>query len=253
MNNAAKMNIEQRIDKFMNELYQKAQVAIDNDKTYDFDVGDFIAQYGNKKISDIKSEPLNKWTEYGWVPILPSFKGNDILSTLIPPDNSEKADVFMTKKLNKHEMNVMFNELHKHADLYNHNDNILSEAISAFNNQLYSGCSLLLFAMIDACFITFQPTSLKSRRALAERAAKDKIKKIDSYRLSCANTTLCIIKEIFKNADDFATVNDNKLNRNFLSHGMNKYMPTYKDCLKVFVLLYSTYVLFDTNVFKWKK
>lgn len=249
----AKMNIEQRIDEFMHGLCQKAQEAIDNGKNYDYNVDDFKVKYGNKKISDIKSEPINKWTEYGWVPILPSFKGNDILSTLIPPDNSEKADDFMMKKLNKHEIDTMFNELHKYANLDNHNDNTLSEAISAFKNQLYSGCSLLVFAMIDACFITVQPVTGKVQRALAGQAVKNKLEKIDSYRLSCANVAINIIMNLFKRGDDFNPVNENGLNRNFLSHGMNKYTPTYKDCLKLFVLLYSIYVLFDTNIFNLKK
>lgn len=247
------MNIEQRIDEFMHELCQRAQEAIDRGETPNFNIDDFITTYGNKKLSDIKTEPINKWTEYGWVPISPSFKGNDILSTLIPPDNSEKADTIMLKKLNKQEISKLFKELHEYANNYNHNDTTLSEAISAFKNNLYSGCSLLLFAMIDACFLTAQPLPPNVRRALAEKASKDKIEEIDSYQLSCANITLCIIKEVFKNGDDFNPVNDNKLNRNFLSHGMNKYVPTNKDCLKLFVLLYSIYVLFDTNVFKWKK
>ena len=247
------MNIEQRIDEFMHELCQKAQEAIDNGRTYDFNVGDFIAKYGNRKISDIKSEPINKWTEYGWVPILPSFKGNDILSTLIPPDNSEKADDFMMKKLNEHEINTLFNELKKYANLYNHNVKTLSEAIAAFTERLYSGCSLLIFAMIDACFITVQPVDRKGQRALAGQAAKNKLEKIDSYRLSCANVAINIIIKLFKRGDDFNPVNEKGLNRNFLSHGMNQYTPTYKDCLKLLVLLYSIYVLFDTDVFKLKK
>lgn len=247
------MNVEQRIDEFMQELFQRVQEAIDKGESTKINIAEFTATYGNKKLSDIKAEPIDKWTEYGWVPILPSFQGDDFLRTLIPPDSSEEADRIMMGKLNKQEIATLFKELQGYAHNNSHNETTLSEAIKAFQSNLFSGCALLLFAMIDACFLTTQPVPSKKRRALAEKAAKEKVEEIDSYRLSCANIARNIIMDIFENAHDFDPAYDKKLNRNFLSHGMNTYTPTRKDCLKLFVLLYSTYVLFDTNVFKWKK
>ena len=247
------MNVEQKIDEFMQKLCQRAQEAIDRGESTKCNIDDFITTSGNKKISDIKAELIDKWTEYGWVPILPSFQGDDFLRTLIPPDSSEEADRIMMGKLNKQEIATLFKELQGYAHNYNHNETTLSEAIEAFQSNLFSGCALLLFASIDSCILTAQPLPSKGRRDLAERAVKIKLEDIDSYRLSCANIARNIIMDIFENAHDFDPTYDKKLNRNFLSHGMNKYIPTHKDCLKLFVLLYSIYVLIDTNVFKWKK
>lgn len=245
------MNVELRINEYIHELCKKVQYALDHNMKPDTSMHDYLKEHGVDSLPEIRSETINKWTKYGWVPLLPSFRGEEIIKMLVPPCSAEEADNIMIQKLDDNELNLLFKELQKYILKNNYNNSTFSESIVAFRNELYSGCALLIYALIDACFINAQTIPLKGRRDLAEKAAKNKIERIDSYFLSCANISINIVKELFKNADDFK--GENGMNRNYLSHGMNQYIPNKIDCLKLFVLLYGVYALFDTKVLVLKK
>lgn len=147
---------------------------------------------------------------------------------------------------------MLFDALHEYVKTNLHNETTLSQAISSFNSELYSGCALLLFALIDACFLTTQVIKKGKRRALANAANKE-IKRVDSLLLSCANISLNIVSDLFESAQDFKPEIEDGIKRNFISHGMNSYNPNRTDCLKLFVLLHSIYLLFETGVFEWKQ
>ena len=216
-------------------------------------VDKIIDAYGNIDLSQVRTTVVDKWTEYGWVPILPSFNGGDILGSIIPPETIQEADSFMLNHLGESELKVLFDTLYEYVKNNSHNTTTLSQAINSFNSGLYSGCALLLFALIDACFLTTQVIQNGKRRVLANNAAKNEIKKVDSLLLSCANISLNIVSNLFENAQDFKPEMEDGLKRNFISHGMNTYNPSRTDCLKLFVLLHNIYLLFETGVFEWKQ
>lgn len=244
--------ITQQVDKFTNVLIKRIEdywVSLDEE---DDDVERLIFGLSGKKISDIRTYVTDKWTEYGWVPILPTFQGKDILKNIIPPDTVEKADAILLKELTTETQEELFRVLTHYVKKSNHNEETLLEAILSYKNGFYSACSVLIFALIDACFLTRQPIKTGKRRELANGAAKNKIDVPDSLILSSAEITLKIVKTLFSNGRDFNLTNEKGLNRNFISHGMNRYNPDNKDCLKLFVLLFNIYLLFDTEVFAWK-
>lgn len=244
-------NIVQEVDEFIDRLIQKAENYYVSIESGMIKTDQLLSTLANEKITDIKKRVVDKWAEYGWVPVLPTFQGKDIIKNIVPPDTSEEADKIMLKYLNESSLQELFLELKGFVTINNHNEKTLSEAILSYKNGLYSACSLLIFALIDACFLTRQPTTENKRRVLTEKAASSKIKRVDSLVLSCADITLHIVKSLFLNADDFNPQKEVGLNRNFISHGMNRYNPDDNDCLKLFVLLFNIYLLFDTAVFEW--
>lgn len=241
------------MDKFINVLLKRIEnywISLDE---VDDDVEKLIFGLSSQKISDIRTNVIDKWTEYGWVPILPTFQGKDILKNIIPPDTVEKADAILLKELTPETQEELFRVLTCYVKKSNHNEETLLEAIISYKNSLYSACSVLIFALIDACFLTGQPMKTGKRRDLANGAAKNKIDVPSSLILSSAKITLNIVTILFSNGQDFNLNNEKGLNRNYISHGMNRYNPDNKDCLKLFVLLFNIYLLFDTEVFAWKQ
>ena len=236
---------------FLKQLKEKLQNIIDIYSSHGIDLPATILHL-ILNYSDIQSQIVQKWTNYGWVPILPSFIGEDVIGNIIPPESAEEADSRMLNMLTEQEVQQMFESLHTYVSANGHNENTLSEAIDAFKCELYSGCALLIFALIDSCFITKQP-QLSNRRALAGTSAEKKIEKLNSIILSCVDITLNLVQSIFEQAHDFKPEFEIGLKRNFISHGMNSYTPSKTDCLKLFVLLYNVYLMFDSEVFEWKQ
>ena len=145
------------------------------------------------------------------------------MGSIIPPKTIQEADSFMLNQLGEEKLNVLFVTLHKYVNNNLHNETTLSQAINSFNSELYSGCALLLFALIDACFLTTQVVNNGKRRVLANRAASNEIKRVDSILLSCANISLNIVSNLFEGGQDFKPEIEVGLKRNFISHGMNLY------------------------------
>ena len=246
-------NVEHEVNDYLHTLCEKAQHVLEQYEQPSFDLTDLLQKIGNLKLSDIQATIVEKWSSYGWVPILPSFTGADVMANIVPPDTAEKADTRMIRLLTEHELQQLFEALHTYVSASGYNEKTLSEAIDAYKAELYSGCSLLIFALIDSCFITQQPQFSNRRRALAGLSAEKKIKKLDSIILSCADITLNLVQSIFEQAHDFKPEFETGLKRNFISHGMNSYNPSKTDCLKLFVLLHSVYLMFDSEVFEWKQ
>lgn len=247
------MNIEKLVENYLNSFEIDDNSINEKIETARIAVDKIIDVYGNVDLSQVRTTAVDKWTEYGWVPVLPSFNGGDILGSIIPPDTIQKADSLMLNRLSEPELKVLFDALHEYVKTNLHNETTLSQAISSFNSKLYSGCALLLFSLIDACFLTTQVIENGKRRVLANGAATKKIKRVDSILLSCANISLNIVSNLFESGQDFKPEIEDGLKRNFISHGMNLYNPNRTDCLKLFMLLHSIYLLFETGVFEWKQ
>lgn len=202
-----------------------------------------------KKAADI-------WAEYGWVPYLPTSNISDLINFNYPK-SQEEADEIMMRKLGNGGIKVLFDTLTKKVKSHSHNINSFEEAVKSYNNGIYSGCSLLIFAIIDSCFLIDQPVSVptktnkKAKRRLAGSAINNAIDYKKSKIAVFAYTAKRIIESRFMNGNDFEKSIENGINRNFLSHGMNSYIPNQKDCLQLFVLLYNIYVSFDGRFYSW--
>lgn len=215
------------------------------------------------KISDVVvSLPKNVqkaadiWAEYGWVPYLPTSNIKDLINFNYPK-SQEEADEIMMQKLDNNGIKVLFDTLNKQVKSHSHNINSFEEAVKSYNNGIYSGCSLLIFAIIDSCFLVGQPVPTPTKenknpkRQLASSAIKVAIDCNKSKIAVFAYTVKRIIESRFKYGNDFDSSKENGVNRNFLSHGMNTYIPSQKDCLQLFVLLYNIYVSFDGKFYSW--
>lgn len=245
-------NVKHEVDKYFHSLCEKSQIVLEQYEKPTSNLTVLLQRIGNLKLSDIQANIVEKWVSYGWVPILPSFTGANVMKNIVPPDTAKKADARMLDMLTEQELQQLFETLHTYVSANRHNEKTLAEAIDAYKAELYSGCALLIFALIDSCFIMQQPQLSNQRRGLAGLSAEKKIEKLGSIILSCADITLNLVQAIFEQAHDFKPEFETGLKRNFISHGMNTYNPSKTDCLKLFVLLHSIYLMFESKVFEWK-
>lgn len=210
-----------------------------------------------KKLPKAVQSSADKWAEYGWVPFLPGYSIEDIMD-LKYPNSQEEADKIMMEKLGDEGLQELFDRLEQKVLSHSHCITSFNDAVNSYNNGIYSGCALLLFALIDSCFVVGQPLQKKksdkdrSERSLSLSAVGKAIDKEKSKWTVSAYAVKRIIEIRFKHGKDFNKSNEIGINRNFLAHGMNSYIPNQKDCLQLFVLLYNVYVLFDTEMFSWK-
>ena len=209
------------------------------------------------KLPDDVKKSADIWADYGWVPFLPESRITDIMH-LKYPNSQEEADTIMMEKLDEEGLQKLFDRLEQKVLSHSHCITSFNDAVNSYNNGIYSGCALLLFALIDSCFVVGQPLPKKksdkdrSERSLSLSAVGKAIDEEKSKWIVSAYAVKRIIEIRFKHGKDFNKSNEIGINRNFLAHGMNSYIPNQKDCLQLFVLLYNVYVLFDTEMFSWK-
>lgn len=89
------MNIEKLVENYLNSFEIDVNFINEKIETARIAVDKIIDVYGNVDLSQVGTTAVDKWTEYGWVPVLPSFNGGDILGSIIPPDTIQKADSLM--------------------------------------------------------------------------------------------------------------------------------------------------------------
>ena len=203
-----------------------------------------------KSIPEILQKSAEQWAKYDWVPYLPMNESKQTIY-LLSPTSQENADQIMLEQLDDKQISQLFEKLSEKVKSHSHNTNTFEEAVKCYTAGLYSGCALLLFAIIDSCFLIGQTTEGKSKRDLAGKAVEKSFDEEKSQYVISALATRLIVEKLFEYAHDFDSQYETGVNRNFLSHGMNKYVPTQTDCLKLFVLLYNIYVSFDTKCFRW--
>ena len=210
-----------------------------------------------KKLPDYVKKSADIWADYGWVPFLPKSSASDVIH-MKSPSSQEEADKIMMAKLDEKGVQELFDILGQKVLSHSHSITSFNDAVKSYNNEIYSGCSLLLFALIDSCFIVGQPFPKKksdkdrNERKLALSAVGKAIDDDKSKFIVSAYATKIIIEKCFMRGEDFKESNEIGINRNFLAHGMNRHIPTQKDCLQLFVLLYNVYILFDTEMFHWE-
>lgn len=199
-------------------------------------------------IKDQIEKSSNKWADYRWIPILPNDNGGDIVKALSPPKTQEEADSLMLSKIENTTMPVIHDHIIVLLNKAGVNINNYNEAIKCFDSKLYTACSYLLYALIDAAFISYQPYENKKTGVSAVKKIDDS----DKYNsLVTARATKALIERLYERTDNFKPGDDN--NRNMLAHGMNQSNPSKIACLQLFVLLYNVLILFDCNIFVWKQ
>jgi len=189
------------------------------------------------------------WASYGWVPLVPEASIVEMLSIPEAPSSQSEADSIMTDKIANVGEAKLFSTLQSSAERQHLNSVTLNDSIKCYENDSYTACALCLFALIDERTIVAQPFPDNNKyRDLASKASRDVLKNnvLNRY-IFFVNTAQKIIDQMFMSADDFKK--ENNLNRNFLSHGMNRLIPDKIDCLKLFVLLYVVYVSYESKLF----
>lgn len=239
---------------FTNDYYEQIQksieairIIIDNVKSINWQqIYDIFSNYSGKV-----KDSANKWASYGWVPNLPEYNLTDLLENLYAPNSQFEADDIMMNKIDNTMFCLLVDEITDYNTQAGLNSVLLKEAVKCFDNELYSACALLLFALIDSCFIIGQPKSGSKNRSLAKNAVSNVVDENKKKYSIVALTTKVIIEKLFLGANDFDYSREKGLNRNFISHGMNKYNPNKTDCIKLFVLLYNIDLLFNVDFFTW--
>lgn len=188
---------------------------------------------------------------YGWVVFLPKTTLVKIKQILINyPSSQEEADSIMGSQLSDENLQCIMKYTQEKIKQFNGNTSVYDEAVQCYEMQMYSTCRLGLFALIDFCFIVHQPIQEKIRRKLALKAVD---MAMDDKRIDLFCTVVSvkeIISNLFQDGVDFTK--ENGLNRNFISHGMNKYQPTKIDYLKLFALLFNICHLFSSKYFQFE-
>ena len=192
----------------------------------------------------------DKWAEYGWVPLLPNYDMRDMMQSIFPPKTPEEADIQMLGYLSE-QLDELQTEISGMLKKRNGNIDIFNEACLSFDSDFFQASSLCLFAVIDNIILTNQSISKspKNHRKLPNAFAKELKQNEDATILTSFLTTIKMIGIFYEPGNDFIK-QDTSLNRNYLCHGMNSYKSTKKDCLKLFVLVYSLLVFIDTDVIK---
>lgn len=203
-----------------------------------------------ENLPEKSKEAAKKWASYGWIPNLPKYTVIDLMKNLNAPKSKSEADHIMNNRIENNLFKVIVNEISDNIKSYGQNEQTFFEAVSCFENGFFISCSLLLFALIDSCFLINQPR-IKRRRDLANKAVSRAMDESKANYSIIALTAKTIIEQLFLDGNDFDYSREQGLNRNFISHGMNKYNPDRTDCLKLFVLIYNIYFLFDVNFFTW--
>ena len=182
------------------------------------------------------------WGKYGWTqPPSASVKFlND------PPADQKDAAARILKYCTEKDMEKIFALL---LELPHVPNSDVKEAIFDFQHKQYKSCVLILFSLIDACFIRLQRDEDRRKngcREVGEKAAQkifDRIQKEqDIHKMtfllfSYENISQCVYT-FFARGNDFKE-QPMAINRNFIHHGMLTRKVIREDCVQLFLLYYN--------------
>lgn len=189
-------------------------------------------------ISEERKEELisnyKRWGEYGW-----TFFPDAPLSCFEEfPASIEMANAEMKPFCNAEEMSTVFEELREQ----NIKKEDLESAIFCYQHYQYKACALIVCGIIDAKMIRKQKTDGKNR-CVGKRAVQklwvqyehENSEKLIFSLLFGVNLFSCL-ETIFSNGNDFKK-EPPVINRNFISHGMNRRAVRKRDCIQLFLVL----------------
>lgn len=167
-------------------------------------------------------ENLSKWGEFGW-PVL-EFASFDLYYKTAPTscaEADEKALVYCTEEV----ILDLFNQIRE--DLLDKKD--FDDAVFCYENSRWKPCAMVLFGIIEAMLIRFQPKS-HNWRAIGGKAAviieNSIVEKNNQTPRSLTYgrhlATLTAVQKMYESAHDFSNENPDIINRQFVNHGMTQ-------------------------------
>lgn len=232
LNNNIQTSLEQA-EKIIDELQSSFQM--------------FMSRQDPKNIPEIRQTYLREcyksWGRFGWT--TPPEASLSEFSNISPPTTLKEADALMMPYLSDHAVSNIFDALQE----YRLNPYNLNEAISCYNYGLYTACASLIFGLFDFKVLSMQqmPAKGKKSRDVGRGGANriigqynDETTLYNSFFLITLlnDNILSCCEAFFRHGGDFKK-EPHLINRNFISHGMNKLPPTKTDCIKLFLLLYN--------------
>lgn len=212
-------------------------------------ISEAVASFSIPTISEERKQELlanhRLWGTFGWT----WFMDEPMNFYDDAPLSMEDANAKVKALCSTQGVNKIFDDLHKRKI----KKEDLESAIYCYRNRQYKACSLMLFGLIDAKLIREQPKSKKEWRKVGKNAVKylqehsEEAQKITLYSmLHFANLIACL-ETFFERGDDFSQ-EPTTINRNFITHGMNRRSVRQRDCIQLFLLLNNlTYVLERDN------
>lgn len=220
--------------------------------SYTEKIAEAISNFNNPSISDELKRELfesyKKWGNYGWslIPNAPVTLYDKL------PEKQSEANKIALRYMTKQNIAKLFSDMRK----MNIKIRDLESAIFCFENKQYKACCLILFSLIDSYFIKSQPIIENVRKkGVGSTAIKNFEKNFiacheqEQYLYSLLNFSNLItsLYKFFKYVPNFKN-EPTMINRNFISHGMNKRAVTYTDCIQLFLALYNiTKLPFELN------
>lgn len=188
-------------------------------------------------------ESHRQWGRYGWT----LHPHASLKCFYEKPLNIKDAHKQMQEFLSKVDTEYVFAQLKKETP----NSKELDSAIFCYENRQYKACALLLFSMIDSMMVRSQKGVM--HRDVGKRAVnyiRDKVEDSNEqtllFILHQANIISCL-ETFFESGHDFIK-EPITINRNYISHGMNRHPVRKRDCYQLFLLLHN-YIWFSNRWF----
>lgn len=203
-----------------------------------------------KTIAKARKNNKTFWVVNALVPNIRGFHIADWLHAIAEPESMFK-DIIL--HIEKNGITETIDTVCKLVGKYGLNKTTFDEAVGCYKNGLYTSCTLDIFALIDSIYLSNQLISGK-RRMLPHKIAYEAPTRflIDNkeFTLFIVEITTEIVSQLYSDGNNFMNEKP-KLNRNFISHGMNQvFFPDKLTCEKLFILLYNLLILFDTGWLK---
>lgn len=184
------------------------------------------------------------WGSKGWT-LIPSAPLGLFYTK---PSTKKDCDKIALSYLKSKDINELFSYL-LNSNVYNKD---IKSSIFCFENKQYKACCLLLFGIIDSCLIEQQKSSSNNNHLLVGNRAvnsfENKLKdKFDMYDINEVFSLVFYFENLIECLHTYFSFGNNFknepniINRNYISHGMNKRNVQKKDCIQLFLTLYNIF------------
>lgn len=179
---------------------------------------------------------LQQWGNYGWCLI--DWASIDLYHN--SPNSVEEADKLAMEYCTEKEISNLIEGLKEKID----STREFEEAITSYDNQCYTACSMILFSIIDSFILRLQEykdTSKRREWRMLPGKYVEELKNISDensfLRQASYIAMLNAIAGMYEGGNDFTNESQDMINRNFVDHGMNTRRVTQIDCIKLFLII----------------
>lgn len=185
----------------------------------------------------------DSWGRFGWVV-------NHHLYPIGFWDDCPKSQIEADKKVLKTINKKVLSEIKLECLEKTRNIPVFEECCKCFDNRCYCACASLLISLIDGELIRSKANYLLSNRKTGATAGKRIITDVSAddmyglpglFHLEILNYE-AYISTLFESANGFS-VEPERINRNFIHHGMSNRKVLRKDCIKLFLAYHKTLFL----------